>query len=106
MIKQTIGYDREELESLMRHLQAQVDELDWSVTMMEEQGLGLRNNLDWKSSARGVRFALEKIKNGISRLGVSKQDRVVFRESDYEAYYLPAVVDRYVTKEYSRHGDI
>lgn len=102
MIKQTVGYDRKELEAQMKHLLAKVDDIDTYVRMMEEQGLGLRENLDWKSTAKHLRFDLEKVKDVIDSLGVFPTTREHFSENAYEEYYLPAVVDQWSAAEYHR----
>jgi hypothetical protein len=102
MIKQTVGYDRKELEALMKHLMSRVDSIENNVRMMEEQGLGLRDNLDWKSTAKHLRFDLEQVKDVIDSLGVFPTTRKHFSESSYEEYYLPAVVDQWSADEYHR----
>ena len=101
-MKQTIGYDRKELETSMKYLLAKVDDIDNYIRMMEEQGLGLRDNLDWKSCAKHLRFDLEKVKESLDGLGVLPSTCKRFSENSYEDHYLPAVVDQWSTGEYNR----
>jgi hypothetical protein len=106
-MNQTIGYDRKELEATMRYILSNVEQLDFNVRMMEEQGLGLRDNMDWRYEAGSLRMALENLKQGLDRLGVLPVSHESFGvRENYEQNYLPKVVEEYCKHHYEDGDDI
>lgn len=100
-MKQTIGYDRQELESNLRFMLASIERSSDEIRMMEEQGLGLRENLDWQSTAFCLRVELERIKRSLNNLNVIPVSFVDLETREhYNERYLPRVTENYVKEHY------
>jgi len=65
-----ISFKEHELFSRLTFLTHKVDLMEAEIGMMEEQALGLRDNLDWKNSAINLRTALETVKGIINEFKV------------------------------------
>jgi len=64
-MKKLVGYTESELVDTLHFLLSHIEEMDSEIHMMEEQGLGIRDNLDWESSGKRLRINLEQIKRGL-----------------------------------------
>jgi len=104
-MKQSIGYDRQELEGNFKFILASIERFDDEVRMMEEQGLGLRDNLDWQSSACNLRIELEKIKRGLNYFNVLERIPYVDLESreGYLSNYLTRVTENFCRDRYEEN---
>jgi hypothetical protein len=65
-----IAYYEKALHQKITMLSNHIMLMDSEITMMEEQGLGLRKNLDWKSSGKTLRLSLEDIKETVNDFDV------------------------------------
>jgi len=85
-LKKIIGYHEDELKSDLTSLDNYISDMDFEIRMMEEQGLELRSNLDWKSSAKRLRIKLELIKRRLDAFGVVKIPFTDVTEYNYEKW--------------------
>lgn len=69
-MNQTIGYSKSELDDTFAVILHRIQDIDDRVRLMEEQGAGLRTNLDWASTARGMALDVNDLKNLLNRFGI------------------------------------
>ena len=100
-MKQTIGFDKQELERNFRFILGSVERLDEQIRMMEEQGLGLRDNLDWQSSAYYLRLEFERVKRGLNDFGVNQVSFIDFETKEaYLERHLSHVTENFCKNRY------
>lgn len=91
-------YEKEELISLLKSVKSEIDFVNEYVTMMEEQGLGLRDNLDWASVSKIFKIRLNSVKNSLSKLEVIDFETEKIYEFTYD-YHLIEVKDQFVSRK-------
>jgi len=91
-MEKTIGYSSDDLEKNLKFIMSQVNNLDSEITMVEEMGCKLRDNLDFASTGKKLRIHLEQIKCGISRFEIIKVPYQDLNPWNYEQYRLPIVM--------------
>lgn len=69
-MERSISYKEDDINSTMAYLVNMIMEMEEQIDMMEEQAIGLRDNLDWKSSAANLRSPLERIKGITQGFGI------------------------------------
>ena len=66
--------------------------------MMEEQAIGLRDNLDWMSSSKTLRDKLENLKEQINRFGCRQlpyESSLQSRYNCFNEYHVRIIQDRF-----------
>jgi len=65
-----ITYKEDDLHSNLSYTADMLASIEFQIEMMEEQAIGLRENLDWKSVAANLRADLEHIKEQVNGFGI------------------------------------
>jgi hypothetical protein len=94
-MERSVAFNEKEIQKTFRYILDKVSGMDQEIRMMEEQGLGLRDNLDWRSSGRRLRIDLEQLKIGLNYFGVEHTDAVNLNEYNYEICHLRPVEQNY-----------
>jgi hypothetical protein len=71
-MNKSISYPESELTQTLSALLAYINDASTEVKMMEEQGLGLRNNLDWANSGKILRIKIERMKSCLNTFHMLK----------------------------------
>lgn len=87
-MKKIIGYNEDDLEMDLTSLATYIADMDSEIKMMEQQGLELRDNLDWRSSGKRLRIKLELIKRKIDGFKVIEIPFRDVTEFNYERHLL------------------
>ena len=97
----SISYKESELIPTINYIAEKIDRMDTEITMMEEQGLNLRDNLDWASSGKVLRIQLEDIKRQFCLFGVVQ---IPFSHVNFDSYesHFPDRVRRNFNKKAER----
>lgn len=71
-MNQTTGYNKRDLDDTFSVIAGRIRDIDDRIRMMEEQGAGLRTNLDWASTSRGMFLDVNPRHKGDSPFNVRK----------------------------------
>jgi hypothetical protein len=93
-MKKSIAYDEEELKNTYLFIVEHINEMSDEIRLMEEQGLGFCENLDWKSSGKRLRINIEDIKRGLNRFGIIEIEAKDLNEHNYEDRFLRKVEEK------------
>lgn len=105
-MKKSIAYDEKELKDMFLFIVDHINQMNNEILAMEEQGLGFRENLDWKSSGRNLRINLENIKRGLNQLGIIEIESKDLNEYNYENIFLRKVEEKCLEKIAKRASKI
>lgn len=87
-MNQTVGYSKDDLDHSFEVMRFRLANIDNEIRMMEEQGAGLIEHLDWASSARRLFLELNRVKEELASFGVMDiyYDHLVSSEYSYEGH--------------------
>jgi hypothetical protein len=95
----TIAYSEKDLANRFKHLAFCIDNIEFMLKMIEEQVLGFRDNLDWKSTAATLRTNLEKIKGTLNEFDIEKLPTDMLLEQDFrmfDDYHIKTIQERFL----------
>jgi CCR4-NOT transcriptional regulation complex NOT5 subunit len=102
-MKKSIAYDEKELKDMLLFIVDHINEMSNEIRLMEEQGLGFRENLDWKSSGKHLRINLESIKRKLDQFDIVEIESKDLNEYNYEDRFLRNVEEKcleYIAKKH------
>jgi len=97
-MEKSIAYSEKDLQNNLDFILSHMHYLDSYIRMMEEQGLGLRDNLDWKSTGKHLRINLEQVKMGLSRFKVRDVPFQDISDYHYDELFLKKVEEQFLDK--------
>jgi hypothetical protein len=101
-MKKSIAYDEQDLQNNFKFMLNHIADLEDEILRMEEQGLGLRDNYDWRSSGKRLRIALEQVKIGLNHFGVTPLKAIDLNGYNYENQHLTLVEENFLEHQASR----
>jgi hypothetical protein len=104
-MNKSISYPESELIQTLSALLTYIEDASAEVKMIEQQGLGLRNNLDWASSGKVLRIKIEKMKSCLNTFHMLKY--VENRDINMYTYkdYLPIVKKEFDEENNKRENE-
>jgi hypothetical protein len=104
-----IAYPEKDLVNRFKYLASCISNIESMLNMIEEQAMGFRDNLDWKSTAATLRTNFEKIKGTLNEFNIEKLPTNNLLEQDFrmfDDYHLKIIQDRFLERVAKSVDDI